>query len=83
MSTENTSTPRRCRKARKRPIPFDCKLGSGHEGDCSPYTLPPMTREQWENLAVTVEYQESPDSAPLKDFILAALFPSDPPGAVR
>lgn len=30
-----------CRKARNRPIPFNCKLGAGHEGDCSPYTLPP------------------------------------------
>ena len=30
-----------CRKGRKRPIPFDCKLGAGHQGNCSPYTLPP------------------------------------------
>jgi hypothetical protein len=30
-----------CRKARKRPIPFDCKFHAGHEGNCSPYTLPP------------------------------------------
>jgi hypothetical protein len=30
-----------CKKARKRPIPFDCKAGAGHEGPCTPYTLPP------------------------------------------
>jgi hypothetical protein len=32
---------RQCRKAQKRVIRFDCKRGYGHEGDCSPYTLPP------------------------------------------
>ena len=36
------SEPRHCRKARKRAIPFDCKLDAGHEGNCTPYTLPPM-----------------------------------------
>lgn len=30
-----------CKKARKRAIPFDCKFDAGHEGECSPYTLPP------------------------------------------
>lgn len=30
-----------CKKARKRAIPFDCKFDAGHEGNCSPYTLPP------------------------------------------
>jgi hypothetical protein len=34
-----------CRKARSRPIPFDCKAGEGHEGNCTPYTLPP--RADW------------------------------------
>lgn len=32
---------RSCRKARRRPIPFDCAFHSGHHGPCSPYTLPP------------------------------------------
>ncbi|MFI7608487.1 SprT-like domain-containing protein [Micromonospora sp. NPDC049366] len=37
------ATPEReCRKAKKRPIPFDCKQGAGHLGECSPYTLPPQ-----------------------------------------
>jgi hypothetical protein len=30
-----------CRKGRQRPIPFDCKLGTGHGGGCSPYTHKP------------------------------------------
>jgi hypothetical protein len=31
-----------CRKGRNRAIPFDCKAGAGHEGSCTPYTLPPQ-----------------------------------------
>ncbi|MFD8335503.1 hypothetical protein ACFV42_23015 [Streptomyces solisilvae] len=33
-----------CRKGNSRPIPFDCKLGAGHRGGCSPFTLPPRPR---------------------------------------
>ena len=36
-----------CRKARSLPIRFNCKLGGGHEGRCSPYTLRPLSREEW------------------------------------
>jgi hypothetical protein len=38
-----TAAPQ-CRKARKRPIPFDCKLEPGHTGNCTPYTLRPAVR---------------------------------------
>lgn len=31
-----------CRRGRLRPIRFECKRESGHDGECSPYTLPPQ-----------------------------------------
>jgi hypothetical protein len=42
VTSTDTGAPaaRNCRKGRQRPTPFDCKLGAGHAGDCSPYTLP-------------------------------------------
>jgi hypothetical protein len=40
-----SGTVPQCRKARKRPIPFDCKLNAGHEGHCTPYTLEPFRGE--------------------------------------
>jgi len=46
VTSTNTGVPaaRNCRKGQQRPIPFACKLGAGHPGDCSPYTLPPTSR---------------------------------------
>jgi hypothetical protein len=51
-----TLAPRACRLARSRPIPFNCKLGAGHTGRCSVYTLPPLTREQWAALGWDSRY---------------------------
>jgi hypothetical protein len=31
-----------CRRGRLRPIRFDCRQEAGHDGGCSPYTLPPQ-----------------------------------------
>jgi hypothetical protein len=54
---DETSAPRNCRKARNRPMPFNCKRGAGHEGNCSPYTLRPLSREQWAALDPANRYR--------------------------
>lgn len=46
-----------CRKARSLPIRFSCKLGAGHDGRCSPYTLRPLTRERWAALDPANRYR--------------------------
>jgi hypothetical protein len=40
------TVPRECGKGRRRLIRFDCKLGFGHQGECSPFTSRLTTREQ-------------------------------------
>jgi hypothetical protein len=39
---EDFMSLRVCRKGRQRPIPFDCKLGAVHGGECSPFTHRPV-----------------------------------------
>jgi hypothetical protein len=72
-------TERQCRKARRRPIPFDCKRGAGHEGKCSPYSLPPLTGEQWAALGASEVTVERRDGAvfgmPASTSIAALVFP--------
>lgn len=52
-----------CRKGQQRPIPFDCKHLPGHDGECSPYTLPPQgTRLDAAALPASVRHDERPRS---------------------
>lgn len=37
-------------RTRKTTLPFYCRKYRGHDGQCSPFTLAPLTRERWEAL---------------------------------
>jgi len=50
-----------CGKGRRQAIPFGCKLGYGHTGNCSLYTLPP--RLPGAANEVTVEYADGTTAA--------------------